>query len=78
MPSVLYEKELRIARITLNRPHVMDPTNEKLAIELEHSVKEADAYPDIDVRVLSCVGSAFCSGTDLGEFAQTEGPNKYI
>ena len=78
MPSVLYEKDDRIARITLNRPEVMNAINEKLALELEQSVKEADADPEIHVTILSGAGSAFCAGYDLAEFTQTEGPNKYI
>ena len=78
MPAVLYEKDGRIARITLNRPEVMNAINEELASELEQSVKDSDADPEIDVTILSGAGSAFCAGYDLGEFAQTEGLNKYI
>ena len=78
MPTVLYEKDGRIARITLNRPEVMNAINEELALELDKSVKETDADPGIHVTILSGPGSAFCAGYDLGEFAQSEGPNKYI
>ncbi len=35
MPTVLYEKDGRIARITLNRPELMNAINEELATELE-------------------------------------------
>ena len=78
MPTELYGKDGRIARITLDRPEVMNAINEELALELEQSVKEADADPEIHVTILSGAGSAFCAGYDLGEFAQSEGPNKYI
>ena len=78
MPSVLYEKDGRIARITLNRPEFMNAINEELAIALEQSVKKADADPEIHVMIISGAGSAFCAGYDLGELAQTKGPNKYI
>ena len=30
------------------------------------------------VTILSRAGSAFCTGYDLGEYAQSEGLNKYI
>ena len=78
MPSVLYEKDGRIARTTLNRPEAMNVIKEEVSVALEQSVKEADADPEVHVMILSVAGSAFCTGYDLGEFVQIESPNKYI
>lgn len=74
-PKVLYEKDGRIGRITLNRPDVMNAIDTDLPFELEACVTEANADPEIHVIVLSGAGQAFCAGYDLTAYAQTAGPN---
>ena len=76
MPKVLYERDGRIARITLNRPDVMNAIDDDLPRELSDAVARADADPDIHVMLLSGNGKAFCSGYDLAHYATSEGPNQ--
>jgi enoyl-CoA hydratase len=78
MPKVLYEKDGRIGRITLNRPEVMNAIDDDLPCELAAAVGQADADPGVHVMVLSGAGKAFCSGYDLAHYAEGNGPNKVV
>lgn len=75
MPRVLYEKDGRIARITLNRPEVLNAIDDELPIELEAAVERANADTGVHVIVLSGAGRAFCAGYDLAYYAQAAGTN---
>ncbi len=70
MPKVLYEKDGRIARITLNRPEVMNAIDGDVPGELQQAVERADADPGVHVMLLSGAGRAFCAGYDLAHYAQ--------
>ncbi len=65
MSTVLYEKDGRIGRITLNRLAVMNAINDDLPKELAAAVACADADKGIHVMLLSVAGKAFCAGYDL-------------
>ncbi|MFC6688817.1 crotonase/enoyl-CoA hydratase family protein [Jhaorihella thermophila] len=73
MPTIDYEKDGRIGRITLNRPEVMNAINDELPRELADAVARADADPEIHVMVLSGRGRAFCAGYDLTYYAEGNG-----
>lgn len=75
MPRVLYQRDGRIARITLNRPEVMNAIDDQLPAELEAAVEEANADPGVHVIVLAGAGRAFCAGYDLAYYAQAAGTN---
>lgn len=78
MCKVLYEKADRIARITLNRPEVMNAIDDDLPHELAAAVAKADADKTVHVMVLSGAGKAFCAGYDLAHYAENNGPNQVI
>ncbi|WP_201722264.1 enoyl-CoA hydratase-related protein, partial [Sulfitobacter sp. HI0023] len=61
MSTILYETTGRIARITLNRPEVLNAINDDLPGELAAAVAEADADPEVHVMILSGAGEAFCA-----------------
>lgn len=69
MSTILYETTGRIARITLNRPEVLNAINDDLPGELAAAVAEADADPEVHVMILSGAGEAFCAGYDLDHYA---------
>jgi enoyl-CoA hydratase len=73
--TVTYEADGRIARITLDRPERLNAINLAMPQEIEAAVAAANADPTIHVIVLSGAGRAFCSGYDLIDYAETEGPN---
>jgi len=76
MKKVLYEKDGRLGRITLNRPEVMNAIDDDLPGELSAAVVKADADPDVHVMVLSGTGPAFCAGYDLTYYAEQKGNNE--
>src|SRR5688572_18232859 len=61
MPRVIYEKDGRIARITLNRPDVLNAIDDQLPQELADCVGRANGDPDVHVIVLAGAGAAFCA-----------------
>ena len=75
MSKILYEKDGRIARITLNRPDVMNAIDDEMPGLLAAAVARADADADVHVMILSGAGRAFCAGYDLSYYAQAnDGP----
>lgn len=78
MQKVLFEKDGRIGRLTLNRPEVMNAIDDDLPTELSEAVAQADADPNVHVMILSGAGKAFCSGYDLAHYAASDGPNKVV
>ena len=75
MDKVLYEKDGRIARITLNRPAVLNAIDDDIPHLLAAAVARADADDGVHVMVLSGAGDAFCAGYDLTYYAEANGTN---
>jgi len=75
MPRVLYQRDGRIARITLNRPEALNAIDAELPAELQDAVARANADPGVHVIVLSGAGRAFCAGYVLAAYAQAAGTN---
>jgi enoyl-CoA hydratase len=73
MPKVLYEKDGRIGRITLNRPEVMNAIDDEVPQALADCVARANADPSVHVIVLAGNGDAFCAGYDLTYYAEGNG-----
>jgi len=78
MSKVLFERDGRIGRITLNRPDVMNAIDDDVPAELEAAVAEADADRDVHVMVLSGAGKAFCAGYDLEAYTADTATNSVI
>ena len=76
MAKVLYERDGRIARITLNRPEVLNAIDDDLPRELAGAVERADTDEAVHVIVLAGAGRAFCAGYDLMHYAQLKGANE--
>ena len=77
MAKVLYERDGRSARITLNRPEVMNAIDDELPEALADAVARADNDPDAHVIVLAGAGRAFCAGYDLTAYASGDSANRY-
>lgn len=76
--TLLYEKQDRIARITLNRPDRLNAINEHMPREIRMAVEAANADADIHVIVLQGAGDSFCAGYDLKLFAEAPGENPCV
>ena len=75
MAKVLYERDGRIGRITLNRPDVLNAIDDDVPRELAECVARANADGGVHVIVLSGAGRAFCAGYDLTYYAEATGTN---
>lgn len=73
MSKVLFEKDGRIARITLNRPDVMNAIDDEVPALIEEAVLRAERDPAIHVLILAGNGPAFCAGYDLTYYAEGNG-----
>ena len=63
--TAIYEKDGRIARVTLNRPearNAIDPELHETLIAIWEDFRDDDA---LDVAIVTGAGEAFCSGADL-------------
>ena len=76
MPKVIYEKDGKIARITLNRPEVFNAIDSDIPKEISECVRMANSDESIHVIILSGAGKVFCSGYDLKAFAEEK--NEFI
>ena len=74
---VLYERDGRIARITLNRPDVLNAIDDELPAALADAVARADGDRAVHVMVLAGAGRAFCAGYDLTHYTG-EGDGGYV
>ena len=64
---LIVERQEGVARITLNRPDVLNSFNGKMAVELHRAL--GDAANDAATRavLITGAGRAFCAGQDLAE-----------
>lgn len=69
-----YEREGRIATITLNRPDRLNAIHPEMPGEIRAAVEQANDDDEVHVIVLAGNGRAFCSGYDLKIFAEASGP----
>jgi len=75
--TLRYEKQGRIARITLNRPRRLNAISVAMPREIRLAVEEANADDSVHVIVLAGAGRAFCAGYDLKDFAEKKGKSSY-
>lgn len=71
MDHVTYDKQDRIATITLNRPqarNAIDPAMDQRLREIWADFRDDDA---VDVAILTGVGTAFCAGADRNTWFAT-------
>ena len=64
--TIILEKKDRVARITFNRPEVLNAFNPKMSDELKEAVRDIAADKDVRVVVITGAGDrAFMSGADI-------------
>ncbi|HQD82742.1 MAG TPA: enoyl-CoA hydratase-related protein [Quisquiliibacterium sp.] len=63
---VLYSVDGAVARITLNRPDVLNALNAALMTELRSAVELANDDPEVRAVLLTGAGRGFSAGADLG------------
>jgi enoyl-CoA hydratase len=74
---VLYERDGRVARITLNRPERLNAIDGEMPRALREAVARANDDDQVHVVVLAGAGRAFCAGYDLKLYAERPGRASY-
>jgi enoyl-CoA hydratase len=72
--TLIYDRQGRIARITLNRPDRLNAISEAMPGEIRRAVEQANTDDAVHVIVLAGAGRAFCAGYDLKQYAEGETP----
>ena len=65
--DILFEKRDAIARITINRPQVLNACTVKTYDEIADAFRNAERDDSVRVVVLTGAGRGFCSGDDVRE-----------
>jgi len=73
MSSILFEIKDAVAYITLNRPDKYNAFNREMALLLQEKLDECKAA-DVRCVLITGLGKAFCSGQDLEEVVDPNGP----
>ena len=63
--NIIFEKKDGVARITLNRPDVLNALDAKTLEELGAAAEDIDNDISVRVVVITATGRAFCTGADL-------------
>lgn len=69
MDTMRLEVTGAVARLTLDRPHVLNAGNRRWVADLNEAVRRLAALPDVRVVVITGAGRAFSTGVDLKELA---------
>ena len=78
LETMTYEKDGHVARLTLNRPHLLNAVNYQGTVELKQVAQEIYDDPDLRLVLIQGAGRAFCTGIDLKELSAGETPSAYF
>ena len=66
--TLIYEKEGTVARISLDRPAVLNAYNVQMRDDFSEALRAVADDPDVRALLITGKGRAFCAGADLTEF----------
>jgi 2-(1,2-epoxy-1,2-dihydrophenyl)acetyl-CoA isomerase len=72
---IKFEKQDKLAIITLNRPDVLNSFNREMALAMQASLDECEKDDDIRAILITGEGRAFCAGQDLAEAIAEDAPS---
>lgn len=67
--NIIYEKKEGLAKITLNRPDVLNALDPKTLEEIGEALEDIENDISVRVAVITANGRAFCTGADLAGIA---------
>lgn len=74
MSSIIFHIENGIAKIQFNRPDKLNSFNREMALLLQHYLDESASLKEVRCILITGVGKGFCSGQDLAEVIDPQGP----
>lgn len=74
--AVLFDVEDGLARLTLNRPEMLNSLSFAMIDEIIDTLDRIDGDPDIRALLIAANGRAFCAGADLSGAGPSADPDK--
>jgi 2-(1,2-epoxy-1,2-dihydrophenyl)acetyl-CoA isomerase len=71
--SIKYQASKKVAKLSLNRPEVLNSFNREMAKEVQAALSRAGQSEDVRAILLTGEGRAFCAGQDLEEAVPPDG-----
>jgi len=71
---ILYDTDQGVAKITFNRPDVLNSFNRAMASEVRQALSQAGSDAAVRAVLITGAGRAFCAGQDLAEAMPKDGP----
>ncbi len=71
--EIIYDKQDRVAIVTLNRPARLNAITPTLVDEFKHAMADAERDPAIAVIVVTGAGKSFCPGMDIATLQAAAG-----
>lgn len=72
--DILFSIKDGVAKISLNRPDVLNSFRKSMALEFQHALDTCAKDPQVRAILLTAEGRAFCAGQDLAEAIASDGP----
>ena len=64
--EIIYDKQDKVALVTLNRPDRMNAITPTMVDELKDAIDDAERDPEVAAIVVTGAGKSFCPGMDMG------------
>ena len=77
LETMEYRKDENIARLTLNRPRLLNAMNYQGALDINRVAEAIHDDKDVRVVLIQGAGRAFCTGIDLKELSAGRTPMEY-
>lgn len=74
MSSIIFHIDNGIAKIQFNRPDKLNSFNREMAMLLQHYLDESASLKEVRCILITGIGKGFCSGQDLAEVIDPNGP----
>lgn len=74
MSSIIFHIDNGIAKIQFNRPDKLNSFNREMALLLQHYLDESASLKEVRCVLITGIGKGFCSGQDLAEVIDPNGP----
>jgi enoyl-CoA hydratase/carnithine racemase len=63
--EIIYDKQDKVAIVTLNRPERMNAITPTMSLEMKNAIKDAERDPAVFTIVVTGAGKSFCPGMDM-------------
>ncbi len=67
--EIIYDKQDRVATVTMNRPAKMNAWTPKMGAEMRTAMLDAERDPAVGAIIVTGAGRAYCAGADMGELS---------